>query len=105
MLLAWFEKSTTSDFTVQDLINKMKTWFTEGYLYDDVWETLKNRVEHDLLPSRADVKNMITRRRKKLVSSKLGYFITCTVLAVLFAIVAITVGYCEFHLIRFLLLE
>ena len=39
MLLAWFEKSTTLDFTVQDLITEMKTWFTEGFLYDDVWET------------------------------------------------------------------
>ena len=82
----------------------MKTWFTEGYLHDEVWETLRETIDKDLLPSKADVKNMVTRRRKKRESSKLGHFITWGLFAVV-VLVAITVSYCEFHLIRLLLRE
>ena len=98
VLLAWFKKSTTSDFTIQDLIREIKTWFTEGYLYDEVWEKLGERVDPEVLPSDAEVKAMIKKRRHKRISSSfrqaVGHPITRNVLTVL---VAITIGCCEFH--------
>ena len=98
MLLAWFNKSTTSDFTVQDLITEIKTWFTEGYLYDDVWEALREKVVNEVLPSAVDVKNMIRKRRKKRASSVLRkavrHPITFVLLVTLFVI---DISYCKFN--------
>ena len=98
MLLAWFEKSTTSDFTVQDLINKMKTWFSEGYLYDDVWETLRETIDKDLLPSKADVKNMTKEGQNKRMSSGFRQAVRHPVTwAVLVVLIAIAVSLGELH--------
>ena len=94
--MAWFKKSTTPDFTVQDLIREIKTWFSEGYLYDDVWETLRERVDPEVLPSDAEVKAMSMKRRIRRMSSNLrqavGHPVTWAVV-----LLAIAVSCCEFH--------
>ena len=92
--MAWFNESTTPDYTVRDLIDEMKTWFSEGFLYDDIWEALRKKVDNDLLLSEVDIKSINPKRRNKHMSSKLGHLITCAVLAV---VVAVTVSFYKFH--------
>ena len=98
MLLAWFNESTSPDFTVRDLIDEMKNWFTEGFLYDDVWETLRERVDPDVLPSNADVKAMLMKRRNRAMFSILRQAVRHPVTwVVLTVLVAITISWCEFY--------
>ena len=97
VLLAWFNESTRPDYTVRDLIDEMKTWFTEGYLYDDVWEALRERVEQEVLPSDAEVRNLITKRRSKRMASLRHAVRHPVTWAVLVVLVAITLSWGELH--------
>ena len=94
MLLSWFEKSTTSDFTVQDLIEEIKTWFTEGFLYDDVWATLREKVNNDVLPTDAEIKKM---KRKICQKHALQWTVKNPVTRAIAMVVVAFVIYCKYH--------
>ena len=44
--------------TVRDLIEEIKKWYREGFLYDSVWKELARYIKPDLLPTEADINHM-----------------------------------------------
>ena len=70
VLYVWFEGRPS--LTVGDLMREIQVWYKEGFLYDDVWETLREYLHHDVIPTQTQIQQLTRVGTSTLVQLVLG---------------------------------